>query len=167
KAGIRPADVIRLNANENPYGALDKVSAVLADQPLHLYPDPKQQKLRTALSEYVGQPVDKIIGGAGGDEIIDLLMRLFVEPGQTVIDCEPTFGMYAFAARLADAKLISVPRTSTWDIDTPAMAEAIDGLTRIVFLASPNNPTGNLLSESDARTLLDTGVVLCIDETYY
>ena len=65
KAGIRPEDVIRLNANENPYGALDKVSAALADQPLHLYPDPKQQKLRTALSEYVGQPVDKIIGGAG------------------------------------------------------------------------------------------------------
>ena len=67
KAGIRPEDVIRLNANENPYGALDKVSAALVGQPLHLYPDPKQQKLRTALSEYVGQPVDRIIAGAGGD----------------------------------------------------------------------------------------------------
>ena len=167
KAGIRPEDVIRLNANENPYGALDKVSAALVGQPLHLYPDPKQQKLRTALSEYVGQPVDRIIAGAGGDEIIDLLMRLFVEPDQTVLDCEPTFGMYSFAARLADAKIISVPRTNTWDIDIPAMTAAIDGLTRIIFLASPNNPTGNLLKESDARALLDTGVVLCVDETYY
>tara|TARA_B100000809_G_C15080974_1_gene509648 strand:- start:280 stop:1329 length:1050 start_codon:yes stop_codon:yes gene_type:complete len=167
KAGIRPEDVIRLNANENPYGALDKICAALTGQPLHLYPDPKQQKLRTALSEYVGQPVDRIIGGAGGDEIIDLLMRLFVEPDQTVLDCEPTFGMYAFAARLANAKIISVPRTSTWDIDLPAIVEAIDESTRIIFLASPNNPTGNLLSESDARTLLDTDVVLCVDETYY
>jgi histidinol-phosphate aminotransferase len=75
--------------------------------------------------------------------------------------------MYGFSARLADAKIVSVPRNSTWDIDIPAMLEVIDAQTRIVFLASPNNPTGNLLTESDARALLETGIVVCVDETYY
>ncbi len=167
EAGIKPEDVIRLNANENPYGPLDKISAALSGLPLHLYPDPNQRKLRAALSEYTGQPTDRIIAGAGGDEIIDLLMRLFVGPGQKVLDCQPTFGMYSFSARLADAEVVSVPRNETWDVDIPMMLEAIDDSARIVFLASPNNPTGNLLTEQDARALLDTGVVVCIDETYY
>ena len=167
KAGIKPEDVIRLNANENPYGPLDEVSAALSGLPLHLYPDPNQRKLRAALSEYTGQPTERIMAGAGGDEIIDLLMRLFVAPGQKVLDCEPTFGMYSFSARLAEAEIVSVPRNSSWDVDIPAMLNAIDDTARIVFLASPNNPTGNLLAEQDARALLDTGVIVCIDETYY
>ena len=167
KAGIKPEDVIRLNANENPYGAFDKVAEALTNLDLHLYPDTQQRKLRAALSEYTEQPAERIIAGAGGDEIIDLLMRLFVGPGQKVLDCEPTFGMYAFSARQADAKIVSVDRNSTWDIDIPAMLEEIDESARIVFLASPNNPTGNLLTESDARALLDTGIVVCVDETYY
>ena len=167
KAGIKPEDVIRLNANENPYGPLDKVSAALSGLPLHLYPDPTQRKLRAALGEYTGQPVERIMAGAGGDEIIDLLMRLFIAPGQKVLDCEPTFGMYSFSARLAEAEIVSVPRNSTWDIDIPAMLETIDDSARIVFLASPNNPTGNLLTERDARALLKTGVIVCVDETYY
>ena len=94
-------------------------------------------------------------------------MRLFIAPGQKVLDCEPTFGMYSFSARLAEAEIVSVPRNSTWDIDIPAMLEAIDDSARIVFLASPNNPTGNLLTERDARALLKTGVIVCVDETYY
>ena len=167
KAGIKPENVIRLNANENPYGPLDKVSAALSGLPLHLYPDPNQRKLRAALGEYTGQPVERIMAGAGGDEIIDLLMRLFIAPGQKVLDCEPTFGMYSFSARIAEAEIVSVPRNSTWDIDIPAMLEAIDDSARIVFLASPNNPTGNLLTERDARALLKTGVIVCVDETYY
>ena len=167
KAGIKAEDVIRLNANENPYGALDAVAKSLPALDLHLYPDTQQRKLRAALSDYTGQPVERIIAGAGGDEIIDLLMRLFVDPNQKVIDCEPTFGMYAFSARQADAKIVSVDRTETFDIDIPAMSKEIDDAARIVFLASPNNPTGNLLTESDARALLDTGIVVCVDETYY
>ncbi len=167
KAGIKPEDVIRLNANENPYGAYDKVAEALNGIELHLYPDTQQRKLRAALSEYTGQPSERIIAGAGGDEIIDLLMRLFVAPGQKVLDCEPTFGMYAFSARQADANIVSVPRNGSWNIDIPAMLEVIDDSARIVFLASPNNPTGNLLTESDARALLETGLVVCVDETYF
>jgi histidinol-phosphate aminotransferase len=166
-AGIRPEDVIRLNANENPYGPLDKIKAAITNLPVNLYPDPNQRKLRAALSEYTGQPAERIMLGAGADEIIDLLMRLFVAPGQKVLDCEPTFGMYSFSAGLVEAEYVSVHRNETFDIDIPAMLEAIDDSARIVFLPSPNNPTGNLLTESDARALLETGVVVCVDETYY
>jgi len=167
KAGIKPEDVIRLNANENPYGPIDEISEALASLDLHLYPDSQQRKFRAALSEYTGRPIENIIGGAGADEIIDLLIRLFVEQGQKVLDCGPTFGMYAFSANLAGAQVISVLRNDSWNIDIPAMLEVIDESARIVFLASPNNPTGNLLTESDARALLETGIVVCVDETYH
>ncbi len=166
-AGIRPEDVIRLNANENPYGAPTSVTDVLKDLVVHLYPDPEQRRLRAKLAEYTGQPVERVMAGAGGDEIIDLLLRLFTEPGQKLIDCEPTFGMYSFCARIADAPVVMVPRRDDWSIDIDGVIDAIDDDTRLIFLASPNNPTGNLLSEAEARALLDTGLILTVDETYY
>ena len=166
-AGIRPEDVIRLNANENPHGAPIEVVAALADLPLHEYPDPEQRELRKALSAYTDQPVERLIAGAGGDEIIDLLLRLFVEPGDKVIDCEPTFGMYGFCARIAAAEVVSLPRNDDWSIDLGAIRSAIDANTKIVFIASPNNPTGNSMSEAEAVGLLETGLIVAIDETYY
>ncbi len=166
-AGIKPEDVTRLNANENPYGSPTSVTDALKDIAVHLYPDPEQRKLRAKLAEYTGQPVERVMAGAGGDEIIDLLLRLFTEPGQKLIDCEPTFGMYAFCARIADASVVMVPRKDDWSIDIEGVLDAIDDDTRLIFLASPNNPTGNLLTEQEARALLDTGLILTIDETYY
>ena len=166
-AGIKPEEVIRLNANENPYGAPPAVLDALKDVQVHLYPDPEQRKLRSKLAEYTGQPIERVMAGAGGDEIIDLLLRLFTEPGQKLIDCEPTFGMYSFSARVADAQVVMVPRKDDWSIDLDEMKNVIDEQTRLIFLASPNNPTGNLLSESEARALLDNDLILAIDETYY
>jgi histidinol-phosphate aminotransferase len=166
-AGIKPEDVIRLNANENPYGAPQQVVDALTGLSVHLYPDPQQRKLRAKLSEYTGQPIERVMAGAGGDEIIDLLLRLFTEPGQKLIDCEPTFGMYSFCARIADAPVVMVPRNDDWSIDLDGVLAAIDDKTRLIFLASPNNPPGNLLTETEARTLLDTGLILAVDETYY
>lgn len=109
-AGIDLKDVIRLNANENPYGAPPEVLEALKHIEVHLYPDPEQRKLRSKLAEYTGQPIERVMAGAGGDEIIDLLLRLFTEPGQKLIDCEPTFGMYSFCARIADAKVVKIGR---------------------------------------------------------
>ena len=166
-AGIKPEDVVRLNANENPYGAPQEVIDALAGLPLHEYPDPNQRRLRERLAAYTSQPFERVMAGAGGDEIIDLLLRLFVEPGQKLVDCEPTFGMYSFCARVADAKVVSVPRNDDWDVDVKSIIQQIDADTKIVFLASPNNPTGNLVSEAEARSLLDTGLIVAIDETYY
>ncbi len=119
QAGIRPQDVIRLNANENPYETPAVITGSLNGIALNLYPDPAQRKLRAALAEYTGEPTTRLLAGSGGDEIIDLLMRLFLEPGERVLDCDPTFGMYSFCARLAGAELVSVPSSTHFHFKAP------------------------------------------------
>ena len=167
-AGIDPADVIRLNANENPYDPLPEITDALIGLPIHEYPDQDLVRMREALSEYTGRPPEQIIAGSGGDEIIELLTKLFVAPGDSMIDCPPTFGMYEFCARISEAQLIPVERHDDWEIDIDATTAAIESTgAKILFIASPNNPTGNLLPEKDARAILDTGIVLVVDETYY
>ena len=167
-AGIDPADVIRLNANENPYEPLQEITDALVGLPIHEYPDQDLVRMRAALSDYTGRPSEQIIAGSGGDEIIELLTKLFVAPGETMIDCPPTFGMYEFCARIAEAELIPAERRDDWEIDIEATTTAIERTgAKILFIASPNNPTGNLLPDSDARAILDTGIVLVVDETYY
>ena len=166
--GIDLNKVIRLNANENPYEPLQKITDALIGLPIHEYPDQDLARIRRALSDYTGRSPKEIIAGSGGDEIIELLTKLFVAPGETMIDCPPTFGMYEFCARVSDAELIPVERRDDWEIDIDATTKIIDSTSaKILFIASPNNPTGNLLPDSDAREILDTGIVLCVDETYY
>ena len=93
---------VRLDSNENPYGPHPAVRAALSEHPfLHIYPDPEQRELRAALSEYVGVPAENILPGHGADELIDLLVRIMAGPGDAIIDCPPTFGMYSFDAALA------------------------------------------------------------------
>ena len=167
-AGIDPAAVIRLNANENPYEPLREITDALIGLPIHEYPDQDLVRMRNALSDYTGRPPEQIIAGSGGDEIIELLTKLFVAPGETMIDCPPTFGMYEFCARISEAELFPVERHDDWEIDIEATTAAIERTgAKILFIASPNNPTGTLLPESDARAILDTGIVLVVDETYY
>ena len=167
KAGVPPDMIIRVNQNENPFGADPDIAASLTDLPLHLYPDANQVKIRASLSGYTGHPIEQILAGAGADEMIDLLMRLFVAPGDRVLDCKPTFGMYHFCARVADAKVVSIQRDEAFEVDVAAVACEDDERTKIVFLASPNNPTGNILTEEQTLELLKLGMVVVVDETYF
>jgi histidinol-phosphate aminotransferase len=167
RAGISPDKVVRLNANENPFGPSPAVTRAVAATSLNVYPDPNQRRIRAALSKYTGQPQERLLAGAGADELIDLLMRLFLEPGDRALDCDPTFGMYSFCARINNASVRSVPRDAAFDIDVDAVKAGIDGRTKIVFVCSPNNPTGNRVTEAQARRLLDLGVIVALDETYY
>ncbi|MCI0440190.1 MAG: histidinol-phosphate transaminase [Chloroflexi bacterium] len=167
QAGIPPEKVIKLNGNENPYGSSPKAAEAVAKAPLHIYPDPQQRRMRRALSEYTGVEPDCIIAGAGSDELIDLLFRLFISEGDRILDCDPTFAMYAFCARVAGGSIQMIPRDELFEIDVDAIREAIDGRTKIIFISSPNNPTGNLASESQVRELLDTGLIVVVDEAYY
>ena len=134
---------------------------------LHIYPDPLQRRLRSALSDYTGFGTENIIAGAGSDELIDLLFRLFIEPGDAILDCDPTFAMYAFCARVAGGEVKLVQRDELFEIDMQAVRESIDERTKIIFISSPNNPTGNLATEEQTRALLDTGLIVVIDEAYY
>ena len=167
RAGIREDQIVRLNGNENPYGGSPRASEALAALPLHIYPDPFQRKIRRGLAEYVGIDEAHIIAGAGSDELIDLVFRLFISSGDIVIDLDPTFGMYAFCARVAGVEIRTVPRDGTFEINVEAVERATDSKAKIVFVNSPNNPTGNLATEGQLRSLLETGLMVVVDEAYY
>ena len=167
QAGIPPDKVVKLNGNENPYGGSPKAAEAVANTPLHIYPDPLQRKMRRALGDYTGMDPDYIIAGAGSDELIDLLFRLFISQGDAILDCEPTFGMYGFCARVAGGEVRLVQRDELFEIDVGDVRDAIDSKTKLIFISSPNNPTGNLASEEQVRELLETGLVVVVDEAYF
>ena len=167
KAGIAEEEIVRLNANENPYGFSPKVAEAVASVPYNIYPDPFQRKVRAALSEFTGVPAERIIAGAGSDEIIDLIFRLVIEPGDKIIDSEPTFGMYSFDARVNGAETVMVQRDENFDVDVKAVKDAIDERAKIIFLCSPNNPTGNVATLEQIEGLVETGLLVVIDEAYW
>jgi histidinol-phosphate aminotransferase len=167
-AGIPPDKIIRLNGNENSYGPSPKVATALASYGnYNRYPDPQQREIKKALSEYTGSPQERIVAGNGSDEMIDLVMRLFVGPGDNIIEPVPTFGMYRFSARLIPAEVVQVKRDKNFELDVEAIALAKNEKTKIIFIAHPNNPTGNAPSESQIRALLELGVIVVVDEAYY
>ena len=168
RAGIPPEKVIRLNGNENPYGPSPKVIEALGNfQNYNHYPDPDQRNLRKMLSDYLDIPAEQIVAGNGSDEIIDLLMRMFLGPGENIVIPSPTFGMYAVSAEINAGEAISVQRDENFEIDVEAMLLAITPKTKGFFVPSPNNPSGNVATESQIRALLDTGLLVVMDEAYY
>jgi histidinol-phosphate aminotransferase len=168
RLGLPIGRIVKLDANENPYGCSLRVQEALASYDrYHLYPDPNQGALREALAHYTGAPPDRILPGAGSDELIDLLITAFVAPGDEVIICPPTFGMYKTRTEVFGGRIVTVPRAERFAIDPDAIAAAVTPRTRLLFLASPNNPTGNPVSQQHIVRLLDTGVIVVIDEAYY
>ena len=168
RAGISLDKIIRLNGNENPYGPSPAVAAALADFPnFNHYPDPEQRQLRQALSVHVGIEPERIIAGNGSDELIDMLFRMFIGPGDNIINLTPTFGMYALGAEICGGEAVSAPRDANFEIDLEGVKLAITDRTKAIVVCSPNNPSGNLASEAEVKALLDTGILVIVDEAYY
>lgn len=168
QSGIAYGDIIKLNANENPYGPSPAVQEALARyNGYQIYPDSDQRQCRAALQGYTGLDESNIIVGAGADELIDLLLRATLEIGDAVIDCPPTFGMYAFSTQVNAGRLLSIPRYNDFTLDLDAIRNAIDVDTKIIFLASPNNPSGDIVREEDVLALLNENILVVIDETYF
>ena len=168
RLGLRPEQIVKLDANENPYGPSPKALAALAGFPYyHIYPDPEQHALREALSAHLDLPKAMILAGAGADELIDLILRLFVAPGDGVINCPPTFGMYEFDAALQAGRVIIVPRRADFSVDVEAIeAAAARARPKLLFLTSPNNPDGSLLPKAALLRLLRLPLVIVVDEAY-
>jgi histidinol-phosphate aminotransferase len=166
--GLPAEKLIKLDANENPYGPLPEVRQALAALPYaHIYPDPESRALRQALSERLGLPVGNLLAGAGADELIDLLMRALLEPGDALINCPPTFGMYAFDGDANQARVINVPRRPDFSLDLPAIRQAVaEYQPKLLILASPNNPDGSLVPQEMLYELLALPVLLVLDEAY-
>jgi histidinol-phosphate aminotransferase len=125
-------------------------------------------KVKQKLSEIKGIPVSHMFLGNGSDECIDILIRAFCEPAvDNIIICPPTYGMYEVSANINNVPLKKVPLTTTYQLDLEKLDEAIDGSTKMIFLCSPNNPTGNSLNREDVEALLNNyyGIVV-IDEAY-
>ncbi|TAK35163.1 MAG: histidinol-phosphate transaminase [Chloroflexota bacterium] len=168
RLGIPIERLIKLDGNENPYGCSPAAQAALASYPRYnIYPDPSSIELRRCLSEFLGVGVEHIFAGSGSDELLDLIVRLFILPGDKVINCTPTFGMYSYLTEIAAGVVTEVPRNAAYEVDIPAIKAAIDQRTKLIFVASPNNPSGNLVSESQIRDLLETGLVVVVDEAYH
>lgn len=150
-----------LDANENALGS-----------PLtkwyNRYPDPMQWAIKEKLSIIKGIPPKNIFLGNGSDECIDVLIRVFCEPAQdNIVIVPPTYGMYEVSANINNVAIRKVPLTPDFQLDLPALENAIDGNTKMVFLCSPNNPTGNSLNRKDIGILLNNyfGIIV-IDEAY-
>ena len=167
RAGLTKEQIIKLDANENPYGCSPAVGRALSEfDEYHIYPDTICGDVQELLQGYIGAPADSIIVGNGSDEIIDLIMRLFLSPGEKVINCPPTFGYYASSAAFCAGKVVRVPRLSDHGLDVEGIVKAIDGSTKIVVIASPNNPTGNCVKTGELTEILDTGLAVIVDEAY-
>jgi histidinol-phosphate aminotransferase len=168
KLGIPETEIIKLDANENPYGCSPRVRQALANYPyFNIYPDSAQTELRQQLSKYVGLGPEYIVAGSGSDELIDLVLRMLVAPGDEVITTVPTFDMYRFCTQVCCGQVIEVVRAKDFKVDVPAIKAAITRRTRLIFVTNPNNPTGTLVPRKDIVELIEIGLPLVIDEAYY
>jgi len=150
-----------LDANENAYG-----SPLETDY--NRYPDPLQIELKDAISKIKGVPIPNTFLGNGSDEAIDLLIRAFCTPGHdNILIVPPTYGMYEVAANINDVEIKRVNLDANYQLNLEGIAETIDANTKIIFVCSPNNPTGNSIYREDIETLLANfnGIVV-VDEAY-
>jgi len=152
---------VLLDANENAFGSPYSKN-------YNRYPDPLQHKLKGRLHQIKGVPAENIFLGNGSDEAIDILYRAFCEPGvDNVILVPPTYGMYEVSANINNVLCKKVPLTLDYQLDLDGIANAIDARTKLIFICSPNNPTGNSINRQDIETILVNfnGLVI-VDEAY-
>lgn len=170
-----PADsagFLKLNANECPYDLSAKTKKKIAKAVIHedftRYSDPTARALRKALSDYAGIDPEYIVAGNGSSEIIQLIMNAFLHPGETVVAIDPTFTMYIVIAKAAGVRSVEVPVGEGFQVDADAMIEAANKeKAKLVFLCTPNNPTGTPMARADIEKIIDnTEALIVIDEAY-
>ena len=165
---IAVESIIKIDANENPYGCSPRVIKALAEyKNWYAYPDAGQTGLRRQLQGYTGVDAGCIVAATGSGELLDDILCLFLEPGDEVINCIPTFDLYRFRTLINGGRLVNIPRGADFAVDVRAVTAAITPKTKMIILANPNNPTGNLTPREDILELAATGVPLLVDEAYY
>jgi histidinol-phosphate aminotransferase len=169
RLGRAPEEIVKLDANENPYGPSPKaLDALRHGRFFHIYPDPESNLLRDALSAYVNMPKERLLTGMGADELIDLVLRVVLAPDDVVIDCPPTFGMYPFSTAVNSGQYVPVWRKPDFSLDVPAIEQAVANHpnAKILFLCSPNNPDGSSINDTYLRRLLQLPLLVVLDEAY-
>lgn len=168
RLGFDIGDLIKLDANENPFGCSPKVNEALANlSNMNVYPDPESNKLRDLLSDYTGVSRDQILCGAGADELIEIILQLFIEPNDVIVNTPPTFAMYGFDAPLYYGQVVDVYRQDDFSLDVDAIEQAVlEHDAKLLFLCSPNNPSGNVISQDTLNRLLNLPTMIVLDEAY-
>jgi histidinol-phosphate aminotransferase len=152
---------IYLDANENSFGSPLETN-------YHRYPDPQQTKIKEKIAVLRDVETDEMFVGNGSDEAIDLLFRIFCEPRENnIIICPPTYGMYEVSAEINDVEIKRVNLTDEFELNSEGIKRAIDDATKLIFICSPNNPTGNLMRREKVLELAASfhGIVV-VDEAY-
>ena len=168
RLGRDPQDIVKLDANENPYGPSPKALAALASgKYFHIYPDPESNELREALSVYTSTPKERLMAGMGADELIDLVLRVVLQPGDVVVDCPPSFGMYPFSTAVNSGTYIPVWRNDDFSLNVENIAQTItEQNAKVLIICSPNNPDGSTIDDETLRQLLKLPVLVLLDEAY-
>lgn len=168
QVGRKPEDIVKLDANENPYGVSPRVRHALAEMEFpHIYPDPESRALRAKLAAFTGVPAENLLAGSGADELIDLITRLLLEPGDKVLNCPPTFGMYPFDTGLNAGRILDVPRRPDFSLDLEGIRAAVaEHNPKLIFLTSPNNPDGSLVAPDELEQILALRLLVVLDEAY-
>lgn len=170
--GINPEDIIKLGSNENPLGPSPMAIKAIENElkNINRYPESNHEELKEELAKYCGVNSNQvIIGGDGADELIEILGKTYMEKGTEFVVPLPTYMYYEFTLQNHEAK----PSYGIWDIehnrlDVDSILAAINKKTRLVFLCTPNNPTGGLISQEDIRKILDsTDALVVVDEAYF
>ncbi len=147
---------IYLDANENPN-----------ENGSNRYPDPQQKELKNLISQRNEIATNQIMLGNGSDELLDLIVRVFCEPANdNIIITPPTFGIYRVVAKTNNIEVKEAPLTDDFELDIKVILDLVDDKTKVIFLCSPNNPTGNLLNTESIKKLLKLNCIIVIDEAY-
>ncbi len=168
RLGLPEEKIIKLDANENPYGVADEVLEELGKAKyLSIYPDPAQKAVRSKIADYVGCKPENIVAGAGADELIDLLCRLTLNPGDKVLTFTPTFSYYKHVVELNGGIFVDVERQADYSIQAAELSRIDLTGIKVVLLCSPNNPPGNMLEEDVLNYFLAQDLLVVVDEAYY
>ena len=168
---VNEKDIIKLGSNENPWGPSSKVKTAILNEVdnVNRYPESDLTKLESEIANYAGvKPNQVIIGGDGADEVLDSLIKTFIEPGDEFIVPLPSYTYYEFLLKPYGA----IPIYGNWDLnsntlDVDSILNSLSDKTKMIFLCSPNNPTGAVINEEDIKTILDaTNALVIIDEAY-
>ncbi len=169
--GISPADIVKLNYNENLFMPREKLveymREVAAECDLRIYPQEEENRLKEKISAYVGVPRDCMAVGNGSDELIDRITRLFLEKNDRAVSIMPTFPVFRQCAQRKGAEYVAVPLLSNFELDVKGLADAFAPEAGLLYVCSPNNPTANQFSRDDVAGLIEEfpGVVV-LDEAY-
>ena len=160
KYGLPPDEIVKLGSNENPYGPSPRVYEAISSARPERYPEPV--RLVEAMAEYAGAAPENVLIGAGMDGVMDTLTRLFLDPGERTVIFTPTFSYYEILTVTAGAEPVFIPRGPDFEVPT----DVPEGI-KMIFICSPNNPTGDIIPEEDLRRIVEgTDAIVFLDEAY-